>query len=69
MNVLKITQTHKCFIVEFQAHKLYVLNQKALYRHLKHEACLDKEAIHSMQLVLSVEGKVEINLDYIQRSA
>ena len=62
MNVLTITRSHKCFILELNGQKLYVLNEKALVHQLKHIAKLDKTQVASIQHALHFENVIKVDL-------
>lgn len=62
MNILKITQSNKVFIVEFNGQTLYVLNKKALTYHLRYQAKLDKTAVACISNVLEFQPTVEVDL-------
>lgn len=47
MNILKVTQTQKWFVVEFSDNKLHMLNGHSLVFFLKNQVGLDKTAIAS----------------------
>lgn len=65
MNTLTITQTHKCFIIEYRDQKLYVLNERSLVIQLKKVFKFDMTAIASIQHVLLEQATVDINLDHV----
>lgn len=62
MNVLRITQSHKTFILELNAQKLYVLNQKALVWQLKHLAKLNQTQVASIIHMFEYQSVVEVDL-------
>lgn len=62
MNILKITQSNKVYIVEFQGKTLYCLNKKALCYHLKHQAKLNTTAIASITHIFEYQSSVEVDL-------
>ena len=62
MNVLRITQSNKTFILELNGQKLYVLNQKALVYQLKHQAKLSQTQIASIIHMFEYQSVVEVDL-------
>lgn len=62
MNILKITQTHKCFVLELNDQKLYILNQKALTHQLKHIAKLTTTQVASITHMFEYQSVVEVDL-------
>ncbi len=67
MNILKITQVNRWFVVELGDSKLHMLNQKSLVYFLKKQVGFNMTAIASIQHVLEHEPMVEINLDHTER--
>ena len=62
MNILKITQSNKIYIVQFRGQTLYCLNKKALCHHLKHQARLNTTAIASITHIFEYQDTVEVDL-------
>lgn len=62
MNILKITQSNKTFILELNGQKLYVLNQKALVFQLKHLAKLNTTQVASVIHMFEYQSVVEVDL-------
>lgn len=67
MNILRITQSSKCYILEFNSQRIIMLNMKALVWHLKHKVGLDAAARGSVLNILNYEPFVEVNLDNTAR--
>lgn len=67
MNILKITQCNRWFVVEMGDSRLHMLNEKSLKYFLKKQVGLGPAAICSLMSVLQYEPMVEVNLDYTER--
>ena len=67
MNILKVTQTNKWFVVELGDNRIHMLNEKSLTYFLKHQVGFDKHAIHSIFTALSHQTVIELNLEHTQR--
>lgn len=59
---LTITQTNKCFVVEFNGQRLILLNKKALMYHLKNKVGLDSAARASIVHTFEYQSTITINL-------
>lgn len=68
MNILKITQTNKWFVVEHGDNKVTMLNQRALVYHLK-KFGFDSAARASIIHMFEYETTVTIDLDAIKVAA
>lgn len=67
MNILKITQSNKSYILEFNGQRTIMLNMKALVWHLKHKVGLDAAARGSVLNILNYEPFVEVDLTMTDR--
>ena len=65
--VIRITQSNKVFIVQFQEQKLYCLNKQALVYHLTKVVGLDKTAVASITHIFEYESVVEFDLAHTSR--
>ena len=66
MNILKITQTNKWFVVEHGDNKITMLNQRALVYHLK-KMGFDAAARASIIHMFEYESTVSFNLAHTER--
>lgn len=62
MNILRITQSGKCYVLEFNSQRIIMLNMKALVWHLKYKVGLDAAARGSVLNILNYEPFVEVDL-------
>ena len=62
MNILKITQTNKWFVVELGDNRIHMLNQKSLYYFLTKQVGLSKTAVCSIQHMFEYQAVVEVDL-------
>ena len=69
MNILKITQSNKSFIMEFNTQKLIILNEYSLRWHLRRQVGLDKTAIASILHMFEYENVVEVDISTCVRNA
>jgi len=67
MNILKVTQTNKWFVVELGDSKVHMLNQKSLVYFLKKQIGFNQTAIASILHMFEYQATVEVNLDHTER--
>ena len=65
--ILKVTQSNKVYILEFNGQTLFLLNNKALWHHLKHEVGFNSTAITSFINILTYQPTVEVDLLLVER--
>ena len=66
MNILTVVQCKAGFAIDFNNKEVVrLINQRALFAHLRIQFGMAEEAIYSLQLVLIEEGEVSINLDHV----
>lgn len=69
MNILKITQVNKWFVVELGDNRIHMLNMKSLYYFLNKQVGLNKTAICSIQHMFEYQATVEVDLSQTERKA
>jgi hypothetical protein len=62
MNILKVTQTNKWYVVEFGNNRTYMLNQRSLYYFLTKQVGLDKTATNSLIHMFEYQSTVTVDL-------
>jgi hypothetical protein len=67
MNILKVTQTNKWFVVELGDNRIHMLNQKSLYYFLTKQVGLNKTATNSLIHMFEYQATVEVDLTNTER--
>ena len=67
MNILKVTQTNKWFVVELGDNKIHMLNQKSLYYFLTKQVGLNKTAVNSLIHIFEYQSTVEVDISKTER--
>ena len=64
--IITVVKLKTGFAIDHKGKELVrLINQRALFAHLKKKFGMDNEAIHSIQSVLHHDAKVDINLDHV----